>query len=164
MDVPRLVENTPGQSAAWAASAIADVPSASAAQAADWPRLAEAPGSPRLDLALREASGAPAGPTAESHLAYGAGATPSPCRTASSSRPTCQVRVRVRARARVRVRVTLTLTLTLTLTPTLILTLGAVAAFAFVAIALPLIPTEDAAARRSVTLVLAGGAAGLLQP
>ena len=39
---------------------------------------------------------------------------------------------------------------------------GAVAAFAFVAIALPLIPTEDAAARRSVTLVLAGGAAGLL--
>ena len=74
-------------------------------QSADWPRLAEAPGSPRLDLALREASGAPAGPTAESHLAYGAGATPSPCRTASSSRPTCQVRVRVRARARVRVRV-----------------------------------------------------------
>ena len=39
---------------------------------------------------------------------------------------------------------------------------GAVAAFAFVAIVLPLIPTENTATRRSVTLVLAGGAAGLL--
>ena len=38
---------------------------------------------------------------------------------------------------------------------------GAVAAFAFVAIVLPLIPTEDVAARRSVTLVLAGGMAAL---
>lgn len=33
----------------------------SAAQAADWPRLAEAPGSLRYDLALRGASGEPAG-------------------------------------------------------------------------------------------------------
>ena len=32
-----------------------------ASQAADWPRLAEAPGSPRHDLALRGASGEPAG-------------------------------------------------------------------------------------------------------
>ena len=34
---------------------------ASAAQAADWPRLAEAPGSLRRALALTEASGEPAG-------------------------------------------------------------------------------------------------------
>ena len=34
---------------------------ASAAQAADWPRLAEAPGSLRHALALRDASGEPAG-------------------------------------------------------------------------------------------------------
>eukprot|EP00964_Phaeocystis_antarctica_P133566 scaffold97773_cov35-Phaeocystis_antarctica.AAC.1 len=34
---------------------------ASAAQPADWPRLAEAWGSPRHDLALKEASEEPAG-------------------------------------------------------------------------------------------------------
>ena len=43
---------------------------ASAAQAADWPRLVEAPASLRHDLALRRASGEPAsrGP---SHLVFG---------------------------------------------------------------------------------------------
>ena len=39
----------------------ASMAGATAAQAADWPRLVEAPGSLRHDLALKEASGEPAG-------------------------------------------------------------------------------------------------------
>ena len=45
---------------------------ASAAQVADWPQLAEAQGGPRRALALREASGEPAGRSV-SHLVFDIG-------------------------------------------------------------------------------------------
>eukprot|EP00964_Phaeocystis_antarctica_P141874 scaffold107003_cov51-Phaeocystis_antarctica.AAC.2 len=71
---------------------------ASAAQATDWPRLADAWGGLERDLGLKEASGEPAGRSL-SHLVFDIG-----------SHAWCQahlvrVRVRVRVRARVRVRV-----------------------------------------------------------
>eukprot|EP00964_Phaeocystis_antarctica_P087884 scaffold55868_cov58-Phaeocystis_antarctica.AAC.2 len=59
----------------------------SAAQAADWPGLADAPGSPRRDLALKEASGEPAG-RGPSQLGFDMGAywqVPGPVEQAPAS-------------------------------------------------------------------------------
>eukprot|EP00964_Phaeocystis_antarctica_P094880 scaffold61507_cov57-Phaeocystis_antarctica.AAC.3 len=58
---------------------------ASAAQAADWPRLAGAWGSPRHDWTLREAPGAPAGRRL-SPLVFDAGAGAGGCRRAAEAR------------------------------------------------------------------------------